>query len=105
MSTPDIKQGDIYWVDIPKDHARGSEQYKRRPYVIVSRTAVNKICQTVVGVPLSTAVDPNKVTRHPFRVVIPPREIVKDAGYSGEIKLSLAKTDQVRVVARPAIRQ
>jgi mRNA-degrading endonuclease toxin of MazEF toxin-antitoxin module len=98
MSTPDIKQGEIYWVDIPKDHTRGSEQYKRRPYIIVSRTAVNKVCQTVVGVPLSTAVDPKKAIQHPFRVVIPPREIVKDAGYSGEIRLSLAKTDQVRVL-------
>jgi mRNA-degrading endonuclease toxin of MazEF toxin-antitoxin module len=98
MPTPDFQQGDIYWVDIPASQAVGSEQYKRRPYVIVSRTAVNRTCNTVVGVPLSTSVDPSKTIKHPFRILIPPTEIVRDVGYNGEIKVSLAKTDQVRVL-------
>jgi len=98
MPTPDIKQGDIYWADIPQSQTVGSEQYKRRPYVIVSRTAVNRVCNTVVGVPLSTSVDPTKTIKHPFRILIPPQEIIKDVAFNGEVKISLAKTDQVRVL-------
>jgi mRNA-degrading endonuclease toxin of MazEF toxin-antitoxin module len=98
MPAPEIKQGDVYWVDIPPNQTVGSEQYDRRPYVIVSRTAINKVCRTVVGVPLTTSVGPTKPIQHPLRVLIPVREIVKDVGYSGEIKISLAKTDQVRVL-------
>lgn len=96
--TPEIKQGEIYWTNIPQSHTVGSEQYKKRPYIIVSRTAANKVCNTVVGVPLSSSVDPTKPIHHPFRVLIPAREIVKDVSYNGDIKVCLAKTDQVRVL-------
>lgn len=96
--TRDIQQGDIYWVDIPKGETRGSEQYKRRPFIIMSRTSANRACNTVIGVPLSTQVDLTKPAANPFRILIPAREITKDIGFSGEVKICLAKTDQVRVL-------
>jgi mRNA-degrading endonuclease toxin of MazEF toxin-antitoxin module len=97
MSDPDIKQGDIYWVDIPQSQTVGSEQYNRRPYVVVSRTLVNRNGKTVVGVPLTTSAVLD-VSQPPHRIVIPAKEIVRDIGFTGEIKDSIAKTDHVRVL-------
>lgn len=97
MTGPDIKQGDIYWVDIPQSHTIGSEQYNRRPYVVVSRTQVNRSGKTVVGVPLTTAAVMD-VSQPPHRIVIPAKEIVRDVQFTGEIKDSIAKTDHVRVL-------
>jgi mRNA-degrading endonuclease toxin of MazEF toxin-antitoxin module len=68
-----IKQGDIYWVDIPKAHTQGSEQYKRRPFIIVSRTELNK-GKIVVGVPMTS--ETRKAGQH--RTLIPAGEVVKD---------------------------
>jgi len=99
-ATPEIKQGEIYWVDIPQSQTVGSEQYNRRPYLIVSRTSVNRVCETVVGVPLSTAVDLTKPMKHPFRVLIPAHEIIKDVLYNGEVKVCVAKADQTRVLSK-----
>ena|ERR1022692_4172043 len=90
----DVKQGEIYWVDIPASHIEGAEIYKRRPYIIVSRTLINRACKTVVGVPMTTTEgnDP------PHRIQIPAREIIRDIAFNGEIKDSVAKTDQIRVL-------
>lgn len=96
---PDFKQGDIYWVDIPPGHTVGSEQFNRRPYVIVSRTLINRSGKTVVGVPLTTA-NALAVNQPPYRIVIPARDIIKDLSYTGTVENSLAKTDQVRVLAK-----
>jgi len=97
----DIKQGEIYWVNIPASHTLGSEQYNRRPYIIVSRTLINKSGNTVVGVPMTTTEgkDPS------YRIMIPAREIVRDVSYSSEIKNSVAKTDQVRVLDKSRLEQ
>lgn len=92
----DPRQGDIYWVEIPPEHAVGSEQYKRRPYIVVSRTSINRSGNTVVGVPLTTA--GSILSGPPYRIVIPATEIVKDVGFHGEVKDSIAKTDHVRVL-------
>ena len=51
-----VKQGEIYWVFARDLDTQGSEQQKNRPYVIVSRDAINNLGPTVVGVPLSTQV-------------------------------------------------
>jgi mRNA interferase MazF len=93
----DVKQGEIYWVDIPKEHAVGSEQYKRRPYIIVSRTLVNRRGRTVVGVPLSTT-DALSISHPPYRIVIPAQDIIRDVSYNGTIEDSIAKTEQVRAL-------
>jgi mRNA-degrading endonuclease toxin of MazEF toxin-antitoxin module len=98
-ASPDIKQGEIFWVDIPPAHTVGSEQYDRRPYVVVSRTLVNRSGKTVVGVPLTTA-NAMEISQPPYRVVIPARDIIRDVSFQGEIKNSLAKTDHVRVLAK-----
>jgi mRNA-degrading endonuclease toxin of MazEF toxin-antitoxin module len=97
--TPDVKQGEIFWVNIPPEHTIGSEQYDRRPYVIVSRTLVNRRGKTVVGVPLTTS-NTLDVSQPPYRVVIPARDIIRDVSFQGDIRESLAKTDHVRVLAK-----
>jgi mRNA-degrading endonuclease toxin of MazEF toxin-antitoxin module len=95
----DVKPGDIYWVDIPPSHTIGSEQYDRRPYVIVSRLLVNRSGNTVVGVPLSAIKDESKNgNQPPYRINIPAREIIPDVSFKGEVRASTAKTDHVRVL-------
>jgi mRNA interferase MazF len=90
----DISQGDIYWVTIHSDETKGSEQYGRRPFIVVSRLAVNRAVKTVVVVPLTTATD----NEPPYRIVIPVSEITKDASCNSKLELSVAKTDQIRVI-------
>jgi mRNA-degrading endonuclease toxin of MazEF toxin-antitoxin module len=93
----EVKRGDIYWVEIRKEETKGSEQYKRRPFIIVSRTAINRLLATVIAVPLSTVIDITK-PGPPFRVVIPATEISRDISYHSELQTSVAKTDQARVI-------
>lgn len=99
---PHIRQGEIYWVTIKQDEAKGSEQYGRRPFIVVSRDGLNRTnLKTVVAVPMSTCggLDPARLRdQPPFRIVIPPQEITKDASCTSVIELSIAKTDQVRVL-------
>lgn len=100
MASLEVRQGDIFWADIPPGHTVGSEQYKRRPYVIVSRDHLNR-GSTVVGVPLTTqGVDGLQTGHPPHRILIPAREISRDIAFTGDIKDSVAKTDQVRVLAK-----
>lgn len=89
-----VQQGDIYRVDIPKSQAIGSEQWKRRPYIIVSRTAINRLGNNVVGVPMSTKVQ--KASQH--RILLPVAEIIRDVGYPDPFQDSVALTDQIRVL-------
>jgi mRNA interferase MazF len=100
MGTPapglprEIKQGEIYWVEIRPSEAKGSEQWKRRPYIVVSRTGINRVSATVVGVPMTTEL--RKAGAH--RIQIPAVEIVKDVGCTSTIVNSVALTDQIRVL-------
>ena len=70
MSTT-IKRGDIYVVDFdpPKGEELkvGSEIMKRRPAVVVSRDAINRVRRTVMVVPLSSSPQPIPV----FAVPVP----------------------------------
>ena len=70
MTAP-IRRGDIYVIDFdpPKgeEHKVGSEIIKRRPAVIVSRDAINKMRRTVMVVPLSSSPQPVPV----FAVPVP----------------------------------
>lgn len=90
----DVYQGEMYWVDIPSIHTEGSEQYGRRPFIVVSRDAVNKALSTVVAVPTSCTID----GQSPYRIVIPLAEITKDVLCSSTLRPCVAKTDQVRVI-------
>lgn len=66
-----IRRGDIYLVDFdpPKGEEPkvGSEIMKRRPAVVVSRDAINKVRRTVMVVPLSSSPQPIPV----FAVPVP----------------------------------
>ncbi len=70
MSAP-IRRGDIYVIDFdpPKGEEQkvGSEIIKRRPAVVVSRDALNKVRRTVMVVPLSSSPRPVPV----FAVPVP----------------------------------
>jgi len=66
-----IRRGDIYVIDFdpPKgeEHKVGSEIMKRRPAVVLSRDAINKVRRTVMVVPLSSSPQPVPV----FAVPVP----------------------------------
>ena len=91
---PDIKQGEIYMVEIPKSHTVGTEQWKRRPYIIMSRLAVNRAGDNVIGIPLSSAT--HKACQH--RILLPAVEIIKTVGSTFNFVNSVALTDQARVL-------
>lgn len=90
----DVYQGEMFWVDIPSSETQGSEQYGRRPFIVVSRDAVNKTLKTVVVVPTSCTID----GQPPYRIVIPLAEITKDVSCTSNLRPCVAKTDQVRVI-------
>jgi mRNA interferase MazF len=83
-----IACGSIWWVDL--DPTRGSEIRKRRPAVVLSADALNRVRRTVVVVPLSTCPVP-----HPPIVVATP-----SAGDH-----SAAVCDQVRAVDKARLVQ
>ncbi len=68
---PDIKRGDIYIVDFdpPKgeEFKVGAEILKRRPAVVISHNAINRVRRTVMVVPLSSSPRPVEI----FAVPVP----------------------------------
>jgi mRNA-degrading endonuclease toxin of MazEF toxin-antitoxin module len=89
-----VRQGEIYWATITPAETVGSEQFKRRPFVIVSRDAINRLGQNVVAVPLSSRV--HKASQH--RIFLPVAEMIKDATCQDSLVDSVALTDQIRVL-------
>lgn len=53
MTEVSINRGDIWWVNL--DPTQGSEIKKTRPCVVLTHDTLNRLRQTVVVVPLSTA--------------------------------------------------
>jgi mRNA-degrading endonuclease toxin of MazEF toxin-antitoxin module len=50
--------------------------------------------------------DPAKIAdQPPFRIVVPVAEITKDPSCNAQLSLSVAKTDQVRVVDKARLQQ
>ena len=99
----EIRQGDIYWIDIPRHQIEGSEQFGRRPCVVMSRTSINKTARTVVVVPMSTfnsQTQDQKILdqQPPYRIVIPVSEMVRDVSCNSVLLTSVVKTDQARVI-------
>jgi mRNA interferase MazF len=90
----ETSQGDIYWVDIPQEQTEGSEQFGRRPFVILSRNAVNKTVKTVLVAPMSS----NVSKQPPHRIMVPVSEITKDPQCKSTLVVSVVKTDQLRVI-------
>lgn len=105
----DVLQGEIFWVDIPPDHTEGSEQHGNRPCIVMSRTSVNKRLNTVIVVPMSTfggtVTAASLAPQPPFRIVIPVAEITKDVMCNSTLSLSVAKTDQARVIDKSRLGQ
>ena len=98
LPLPDVQAGDVYWVDIPKDHAVGREQYENRPYVIVSRVEINRR-GTVIGVPFTSVKDPTKMSQlPPYWIYIPNQELTIDWDATIQAAGTFAKSEQVRVL-------
>ena len=108
----DPRQGDIYWVDIPQPQIEGSEQYGCRPFIVMSRDAVNKSLKTVLVVRMTTHQGQTRESdlaflakQPPYRIVIPVAEITKDPSCNSNLSVSVAKTDQARVIDKSRLRQ
>lgn len=96
-SHPLPQRGDIYWVNVPKKHTVGHEQYKRRPWLIVSNNAISPLGM-VVGVPLSFQI--HKKNRQ-FRIAILAGDIIHEAGSTNPLDPGerIALTEQVRALS------
>ena len=90
----DFKQGDIFWTVARDLDVAGNEQDLDRPYVIVSRNALNNLCRNVVGVPLTTKL--HKAGGH--RVLIPDHQMIAEIGSGRRLETSVALTDHIRVL-------
>lgn len=95
MPPPSIQRGDIIWGEIKQEETRGSEQYGRRPMLIVSANAINDVLPIVVVVPLSEKL--HKANRQ-HRILIPESEKIQEPGTNGCPGESLALTEQVRMI-------
>jgi len=105
----EVKWGGIYMYEPPtvstSPHAAslttsGSEQAGLRPYIIVSRDAVNKNKPMAVGVPLTTRID----KANSYRIALPAAELIPDVGCY-PFQDSVALCDHVRVLDLDRIRK
>jgi len=89
------QRGEVYWVNIPKKHTIGHEQYKRRPFLIVSNNAIHHL-EMVIGVPLSFQV--HKKNRQ-YRIAVLVTDIILDTGSTLDPGERIALTEQVRALS------
>ena len=100
MTTPALdipKRGDIYWANLPVVEGVGSEQYGRRPVLVVSVDIINKALPVCVVVLLSEQL--HKENRH-HRIKILETQKVQEPGTKGCPGDSLALTEQIRCISR-----
>ncbi len=90
--TRPVDAGEIFWIEYPPQ-TDNSEQYGRRPYIVMSRRLLNS-GNTIVVVPMSTKI--SKASDH--KVLIPVAEIIKEVGVTWDVQTSVALCNQVRVV-------
>ena len=95
MPNPNPLRGDIYWIKIPQAQTVGSEQYKRRPWVIISSSAIT-LLRMVVAVPLSQK---TQQQNRQFRILIPSSNVVYEPGTTLVPCDRLALTHQIRALA------
>lgn len=81
-----MKRGDIYFADL--DPAMGSETKKKRPVLIVSNDANNRVAATVTVVPITS----NVTKVYPFEALL-------DISETGLRKQSKAQCHQVRTIS------
>jgi len=89
------QRGDVYWVKIPKKHTVGHEQYKRRPFLIVSNNAIHHL-DLVIGVPLSFQTQ--KANRQ-YHIQVLATDIATDLGSTLDPGNRIALTEQVRCLS------
>lgn len=89
------QRGDVYWVKIPKHHTVGHEQYKRRPFLIVSNNSIHYL-DMVIGVPLCSQT--HKANRQ-FRINVLASDIILDPGTTLDQRDRVALTEQVRALS------
>jgi len=87
-----MKRGDIYFADL--DPTIGDEIKKRRPVLIVSNDANNKMSNTVTIVPITSNI--KKI--YPFEVLL-------ETKYSGLSVPSKAQCHQIRTISKIRIQQ
>jgi mRNA interferase MazF len=105
----EVKWGGIYLYEPPTVSSSeqaaslvlsGSEQAGMRPYIIVSRDAVNKNKSTAVGVPLTSRIE----KANSYRIALPSAELVPDVGCLPFVN-SVALCDHVRVIDLTRLRK
>lgn len=85
-----MKRGEIYFADL--DPTVGDETKKRRPVLIVSNNANNKVANTITVVPITS----NVTKVYPFEVFLDSKE-------TGLVKSSKAQCHQIRTISRQRI--
>lgn len=107
-----MKPGEIVWIDMPEKHVVGSEQKKRRPWVIVSSERFNQSGLGLVkAVPLTSKV--HKKAQFPvFRVLVLGKDVTyQDQQLPQDVQLAridrcaltehLKSLSEKRILARP----
>lgn len=89
------QRGDVHWVNIPKSHTKGHEQYKRRPFLVVSNNAIHHL-DLVIGVPLSFQTQ--KKNRQ-YHIQVLATDIAMDPGSTLDPGDRIALTEQVRCLS------
>lgn len=82
-----MKRGDIYFANL--DPTVGSEIRKKRPVIIVSNNANNKMASTVTVAPITS----NTTKVYPFEVLLKIKQ-------SGLLKQSKVQCHQVRIISK-----
>lgn len=88
-------RGDIYWVNIPRGHTVGHEQYKRRPFLVVSNNAIHHL-DLVIGVPLSFQAQKRNRQYH---IQVLATDIALDPGSTLDPGNRIALAEQVRCLS------
>jgi len=94
---PSPRKGDLYWAEIRAGQAAGSEQFGRRPWVIVSSDYINAQLPIVIAVPLSRQTHKQQHRAH--RILVPTGEMIQDPQSNSTLGDSIALTEQVRVLS------
>lgn len=98
--TTGINRGMIFRANVPEEHTVGSEQYKRRPWLVVSADRTHQRLRHVVAVPLSTAQGnpAGKAQQFPNARILFTAEDVPGAA-PGDVLPGVVLVEQVRVLA------
>lgn len=87
MELKQMKRGEIYFADL--DPTMGSETQKKRPVLIISNNANNKVASTITIVPITSTI--KKI--YPFEVLL-------EANKTGLSKNSKAQCHQIRTISK-----